>query len=164
MSKSFNEFHSDLLLSAIESELLEWVGTAYGLAGQTKGVEADCSGLIVGALNEIGWSITDYTAAQLCANLGANTLTLRNNHRIFPQSKIPEIIGIGAPITHVGIAFHQRYVIHSTDDATWVSENGGDDGVMITSYASFLSRGTVLGTVSGYKLSLYKILQEHNAA
>lgn len=155
MSRTWSELHSPMLTKALFDELKDWLGTPYGSAvgGQTKGVEADCSGLIIQSLANIGWEIADKTADQLMTVGPFVGYNINAPQRMRIDGPGPAIHAIGVmpvgTITHIGLVLPEssRFIIHSTDDVSFVADNGGVDGVMITKYDTFLTIASSLGTL-----------------
>jgi hypothetical protein len=139
-------------------EILEWLGTAYEFDHQTKGVSTDCSGMHVEVFKALDLEFNDRAVDDFVdENFLQATEPLRG-----PKIEILTL-KVGADHTHMATKISPRVVIHATDDATWVAQNGGVAAVMCTSYTNWVVRAAALGTIYQWWWNFYTILSQHAA-
>lgn len=162
MVRNWSDFDPNRFAHMMLREFLEWVGTSYLRGGQTKGVSTDCSGMVIETFKLLGLEITDRTSNSLYNEIFSLTQPL------YRGPVVKAIFGYEgggvAEWNHIGIEVNSRYVIHATDDATWVAQNGGVDGVMLTTMDNYLSRlEAVRDAVMTKYLDFAALISYHNS-
>jgi hypothetical protein len=122
------QFETNLLRAGVE-----WLGHHYEYGGHGQGEDGiDCSGLVVEIFKDMGWEIADRSSEDFFNEI----FTLRSPPFAGPVIKAWFGDSVGTK-THIAIEVTPRVVIHSTDQEDWVSDNGENDGVMMTNITRF---------------------------
>lgn len=137
-----DKFHPIILQHAFLQEVITWMGTAYLLGGDTKGVGVDCSGLFVGAFNNIGLLIDDRSVADMEEDL----ISLEAPPWYGPKLKFAvSRQEADEDDRHIGLVVEGDVIIHAT--------SGTDlgEGVVVSRLTEYFKVLTALGHEPYYR-------------
>jgi cell wall-associated NlpC family hydrolase len=150
--KEFADVHPAIFELAFLRALVQWLGVSYLEGGQDEN-GIDCSGLFIEAMADVGITVADRNADQI--------------HDTFFTLRVPPVRGpvipayfgwSGSAYNHIAMLVTPRVLIHSTDWEYFVTENGGNDGVMATDLTFYLNTISTYTTQSLRYLDLGSLL------